>query len=275
MADLKYRDEHNKVGFLEKPKGSADYHQESEIEEEKSRMFSSHKAANHLLTSQLMIQLSHTVVSNEDYIPPSFSFPLMLLLVVQLTLLKSLLGLLMLHPTWKDPYVHANQGLSADLLGPDVNEDNFAARMVAIIAERRTKFAAQRRSLKRQGARIRNNLIKKSNRTEPQRTFVPAASRPSSAGVTLDVHQSPFVDTLPATPPHSPKASSHPDVTPDTSKQPSVAPIPPSGFSATHTVNQEQSWRKSLGSRKMSSSEVDLSAADSQPPSVEVPSQKA
>ncbi|GJS92561.1 putative ribonuclease H-like domain-containing protein [Tanacetum coccineum] len=27
MADLKYRDEHNKVGFLEKPKGSADYHQ--------------------------------------------------------------------------------------------------------------------------------------------------------------------------------------------------------------------------------------------------------
>ncbi|GJZ30569.1 hypothetical protein Tco_0575616 [Tanacetum coccineum] len=27
MAALKYRDEHNKVGFLEKPKGSADYHQ--------------------------------------------------------------------------------------------------------------------------------------------------------------------------------------------------------------------------------------------------------
>ncbi|GJU05477.1 putative ribonuclease H-like domain-containing protein [Tanacetum coccineum] len=27
MADLKYHDEHNKVGFLEKPKGSADYHQ--------------------------------------------------------------------------------------------------------------------------------------------------------------------------------------------------------------------------------------------------------
>ncbi|GKB41542.1 hypothetical protein Tco_0886484 [Tanacetum coccineum] len=25
MANLKYRDEHNKVGFLEKPKGSADY----------------------------------------------------------------------------------------------------------------------------------------------------------------------------------------------------------------------------------------------------------
>ncbi|GJR64138.1 hypothetical protein Tco_0010203 [Tanacetum coccineum] len=29
--------------------------------------------------------------------------------------------------------VHANQGLTADLLGPDVNEDNFAERMVALI----------------------------------------------------------------------------------------------------------------------------------------------
>ncbi|GJT74826.1 hypothetical protein Tco_1041551 [Tanacetum coccineum] len=215
--------------------------------------------------------------------------------------------------------VHANQGLSADLLGPDVNEDNFAERMVAIIAERRRKFAAQRfqdkrnkpmtyaqqrdymrtfvknqsstiyttgwtmkhvrRSLKRQGADLEQPDSKKSKSTEPQKTSVPAASRPSSAGVTPDVHQSPFVDTPPATPPHSPKASSHPDVTPDTSKQPSVAPTPPSGFSATPTVtrtsgprtrNQSSAAgiktystrRKSLGSRKMSSSEVDLNAAD-------------
>ncbi|GJW91658.1 hypothetical protein Tco_0169211 [Tanacetum coccineum] len=201
--------------------------------------------------------------------------------------------------------VHANQGLSADLLGPDVNEDNFAARMVALIAERRRKFAAQRfqdkrnkpmtyaqqrdymrtfvknqsstiyttgwtmkhvrsfsddqlkdefdkirhalanlqsqhlrRSLKRQGADLDQPDSKKSKSTEPQKTSVPAASRPSSAGVTPDVHQSPFVDTSPATPPHSPKASSHPDVTPDTSKQPSVAPIPPSGFSAPPTVTK-------------------------------------
>ncbi|GJU97544.1 hypothetical protein Tco_1326815 [Tanacetum coccineum] len=171
--------------------------------------------------------------------------------------------------------VHANQGLSADLLGPDVNEDNFAARMVALIAERRRKFAAQRfqdkrnkpmtyaqqrdymrtfvknqsstiyttgwtmkhvrsfsddqlkdefdkirhalanlqsqhlrRSLKRQGADLEQPDSKKSKSTEPQKTSVPAASRPSSAGVTPDVHQSPFVDTPPATPPHSPKASS-------------------------------------------------------------------
>ncbi|GJU62543.1 hypothetical protein Tco_1244378 [Tanacetum coccineum] len=40
--------------------------------------------------------------------------------------------------------VHANQGLTDDLLGPDVNEDNFAERMVALIAKRRREFAAQR-----------------------------------------------------------------------------------------------------------------------------------
>ncbi|GJT24210.1 putative ribonuclease H-like domain-containing protein [Tanacetum coccineum] len=39
--------------------------------------------------------------------------------------------------------VYANQGLTADLLGPDVNEDNFAERMVALIAKRRRDFAAQ------------------------------------------------------------------------------------------------------------------------------------
>ncbi|GKC72028.1 putative ribonuclease H-like domain-containing protein [Tanacetum coccineum] len=205
--------------------------------------------------------------------------------------------------------VHANQGLSADLLGPDVNENNFAARIVALVAERRRKFAAQsstiyttgwtmkhvrsfsddqlkdeldkishalanlqsqhlRRSLKRQGADLEQPDSKKSKSTEPQKTSDPAISRPSSAGVTPNVHQSPFVDTPPASPPHSPKASSHPDVTPDTSKQPSVAPTPPSGFSATPTVTRtsgprtrNQSFaagiktystrRKSLGSRKM------------------------
>ncbi|GKE24446.1 hypothetical protein Tco_1435958, partial [Tanacetum coccineum] len=226
--------------------------------------------------------------------------------------------------------VHANQGLSANLLGPDVNEDNFAARMVALIAERRRKFVAQRfqdkrnkpmtyaqqrdymrtfvknqsstiystgwtlkhvrsfsdaqlkaefdkirhaldnlqsqhlrRSLKRQGTDLDQPDSKNSKSTKPQKTSIPAASRPSSA-----------------------------DVTPDTSKQPLVAPTPPSGFSATLTVtrtsgprtrNQSSAAdiktystrRKSLGSRKMSPSEVDLIAADSQPPSVEVPSQKA
>ncbi|GJW56053.1 hypothetical protein Tco_0102784 [Tanacetum coccineum] len=45
--------------------------------------------------------------------------------------------------------VHANQGLTSDLLGPDVNEDNFAERMVALIAKRRRAFAAQRFQEKR------------------------------------------------------------------------------------------------------------------------------
>ncbi|GJT10446.1 hypothetical protein Tco_0857488 [Tanacetum coccineum] len=47
---------------------------------------------------------------------------------------------------WTDimSQVHANQGLTADLLGHDVNEDNFAERMVALIAKRRREFAVQR-----------------------------------------------------------------------------------------------------------------------------------
>ncbi|GKB08853.1 hypothetical protein Tco_0837165 [Tanacetum coccineum] len=51
-----------------------------------------------------------------------------------------------LDSDWTDimGQVHANQGLSADLLGPDVNEDNFAERMVALIAKRRREFVAQR-----------------------------------------------------------------------------------------------------------------------------------
>ncbi|GJY03855.1 hypothetical protein Tco_0369795 [Tanacetum coccineum] len=54
--------------------------------------------------------------------------------------------------------------------------------------------------------------------------------------------------------PHSPKASSHPDVTPDTSKQPTVAPTP--------SFATPVSRRKSLATRKMPSSEVDLNAPD-------------
>ncbi|GKE76504.1 hypothetical protein Tco_1542624, partial [Tanacetum coccineum] len=52
---------------------------------------------------------------------------------------------------WSDimGQVHANQGLTADLLGLDVNEDNFVERMVALIAERRRKLEAQRLQEKR------------------------------------------------------------------------------------------------------------------------------
>ncbi|GJS02733.1 hypothetical protein Tco_0319241 [Tanacetum coccineum] len=40
--------------------------------------------------------------------------------------------------------VQANQGLTPDLLGPDVTEDNIAERMVALIAKRRREFVVQR-----------------------------------------------------------------------------------------------------------------------------------
>ncbi|GJZ98570.1 hypothetical protein Tco_0671023 [Tanacetum coccineum] len=38
--------------------------------------------------------------------------------------------------------VHANAGLSSELLGADVNDDNFAERMVALINQRKRAFAA-------------------------------------------------------------------------------------------------------------------------------------
>ncbi|GJU35513.1 hypothetical protein Tco_1183867 [Tanacetum coccineum] len=208
---------------------------------------------------------------------------------------------------WSDimGQVHANTGLTADLLGPDVNEDNFAARMAAIIAERRRKFAAQRFQDKI------NKPMTYAQQRDYMRTFVKNQSstiyttgwtlkhvrsfsdeqlkdefdkirhaldnlqaqnlrRPSYAGVTSDVHQSPFVDTPPTTPPHSPRASSHPDVTPDTSTQPFVAPTPSFATPGPRTRSQSSAAgiktystrRKSLATRKMSSSEVDLNALD-------------
>ncbi|GJW28823.1 putative ribonuclease H-like domain-containing protein [Tanacetum coccineum] len=67
--------------------------------------------------------------SHEADIPPSSSIPSDELLIADWT---DIMG-----------QVHANQGLTADLLGPDVNEDNFVERMVALIAKRRRDFAAQ------------------------------------------------------------------------------------------------------------------------------------
>ncbi|GKA67504.1 hypothetical protein Tco_0767421, partial [Tanacetum coccineum] len=186
---------------------------------------------------------------------------------------------------WSDimGQVHANQGLTTDLLGPDVNEENFAERMVAIIEERRRQFKAQRRSLKRPGADVEQPGSKKSKSSAAPQTPVLAAIHQSSADVTPDVHQSPFVDTPHASPPHSPKALSHPDVTPDvhqspfvdtphaspphspkalshpdvtpvTSVDPPIAPIP--------SFATPVSRRKYLATRKIPSSEVDLNAPD-------------
>ncbi|GJY83957.1 hypothetical protein Tco_0497333 [Tanacetum coccineum] len=203
---------------------------------------------------------------------------------------------------WSDimGQVHANQGLTADLLGPDVNEDNFAERMVALIAERRRKFEAQRlqekrnkpmtfaqqkdfmrtfvknqssaiystgwtlkyvktftddqlkaefdkirnaaadlqaqnlrRSLKRPGADVEQPESKKSKSSAAPQTPVPAASHQSSAGVTTNVHQS-LLSSGPRTRSHSSAAG----------------------------IKTYSTRRKSLATRKMSSSEVDLTAPD-------------
>ncbi|GJX47570.1 hypothetical protein Tco_0272760 [Tanacetum coccineum] len=175
-------------------------------------------------------------------------------------------------------HVHANQGLTADLLGLDVTEENFTERMVALIAERRRKNACDlqaqnlRRSLKRSGADVEQPESKKSKSFAALQNPIPAATHQSSAGVTTNVHQSPFVDTPPSTSPHSPKASSHPDVTPDTSVDPPTPSFatPVSRSSGPRTRSQSSdagiktytTRRKSLATRKLSSSEVDLTAPD-------------
>ncbi|GJR09390.1 putative ribonuclease H-like domain-containing protein [Tanacetum coccineum] len=175
---------------------------------------------------------------------------------------------------WSDimGQVHANQGLTADLLGPDVNEENFAERMVAIIAERRRQFEAQRMDFEI-CADVEQPGSKKSKSSAATQTHVLATTHQSSAGVPTNVHQSTFVDTPPGTPPYSPKASSQPDVTLDTSVDPTVAPIPPfatpvSRSSGPRTRSQSfdadiktySTRRKSLAPRKMPFSEVDLHA---------------
>ncbi|GKA10794.1 hypothetical protein Tco_0690227, partial [Tanacetum coccineum] len=141
--------------------------------------------------------------------------------------------------------VHANQGLTADLLGPDVNEDNFAERMVALIAKRRRDFAAQRaavaelkslnikRSLKRPGADLEQASSKKSKPTEAPKSSVPDESQQPSAEV-------------------PPTATQQPS---EFSSQPTV----PSAEPRTHSYGTR---RKSLGARKKSSTELDLTADD-------------
>ncbi|GKB85422.1 hypothetical protein Tco_0957694, partial [Tanacetum coccineum] len=78
---------------------------------------------------------------------------------------------------WNDiiGQVHANQGLTADLLGPDVTEDNFAERMVALIAKRRREFAAQR-----PGVDLEQASLKKSKSTKAPKPDVPADSQQPS-----------------------------------------------------------------------------------------------
>ncbi|GJX23614.1 hypothetical protein Tco_0228059 [Tanacetum coccineum] len=310
MAALKYRDEHNKVGFLEKPKGSADYHKvldflrgshispksggwdqfgsalaialicltegrrdschfwayycfPTQADVLAGESSGHHKAAvqggRGLMAQdvesyyQMLRQLLQPAVAYSSSPPPPYgtfscfillalmkantpsssSYSLMSLLVVLLFPVgeeaarrmyekKSRLELererrvrwiidircvnsakYYTNSDWTNimGQVHANQGLTTDLLGPDVNEDNFVERMVALIAKRRREFAVQslkkseqllqnlqslnlRRSLKRPGADLEQASSKKSKPTEAPKSSV------------LDESQQPSVEVL-------------------------------------------------------------------------------
>ncbi|GJV24272.1 hypothetical protein Tco_1376967 [Tanacetum coccineum] len=200
MAALKYRDEHNKIRFLEKPKGSTDYHQ-------------------------------------GGWLP---------LLQKEEESLK--------HRGWTLKYVKT---FTDDQLKAEFDKIRNA------VADLQAQNL--RRSLKRPGADVEQPGSKKSKSSAAPQTPVPAATHQSSAGVTTNVHQSPFVDSPPSTP----------AVTPDTSVDPPVAPTPSfatpiSRSSGPRTRSQSSAAgiktystrRKSLATRKMSSSEVDLNAPD-------------
>ncbi|GJS60350.1 hypothetical protein Tco_0655134 [Tanacetum coccineum] len=94
-----------------------------------------------------------------------------------------------------------------------------------------------RRSLKRPGTDVEQPGSKKSKSSAAPQTYVPAAIHQSSAGVTTNVHQS-------SGPRTRSQSSTH------------VAPTPAVGIKTYSTR------RKSLATRKMSSSEVDLNAPD-------------
>ncbi|GJR22249.1 hypothetical protein Tco_0970776 [Tanacetum coccineum] len=166
--------------------------------------------------------------------------------------------------------VHANQGLTADLLGPDVTEENFAERMVKVIAERRRQFEKHessviystgwtlkhvKRSIKRPGAGLDRPTSKKSKSNEAQHISVPPASNPSTDGEPSN--PSPFVDT----PSHSP------EFTPVSPPKPSAAaPLTTGPRTRSKSIDADiktyTTRRKSLASRKMPSSEVDLNTPD-------------
>ncbi|GJV25185.1 hypothetical protein Tco_1377880 [Tanacetum coccineum] len=196
--------------------------------------------------------------------------------------------------------VHANQGLTADLLGPDVNEDNFAKRIVALIAKIKREFAAQRFQDKRnkpmtyaQQKAYMRTLVKNQSSTiyttgwtmkhvksfsddqlktefDKIRTAVAELQsqniRRSLKRPGADLEQASSKKSKPT---EAPKSS-----VPDESQQPSAEVPPtatqqPSEFSSQPTVPSAEprthsygTRRKSLGARKNSSTELDLTADD-------------
>ncbi|GKA47137.1 hypothetical protein Tco_0740020 [Tanacetum coccineum] len=116
--------------------------------------------------------------------------------------------------------VHANQGLTADLLGPD---NSYCRITISNI----------RRSLKRPGADLEQASSKKSKPTEALKSSVPDESQQPSA-----------------------------EVPPTDTQQPSKCSSQSTAPSAEPRTHSYGTRRKSLGARKKSSTELDLTADD-------------
>ncbi|GKC25701.1 hypothetical protein Tco_1027851 [Tanacetum coccineum] len=179
---------------------------------------------------------------------------------------------------WSDimGQVHANTGLTADLLGPDVNEDNFAARMAAIIAERRRKFAAQSstiyttgwtlkhvRSFSDDQLKVEFDKIRNAAADLQSQTLRRSLKRP---GADLDQHTSKksksneaqHTSVPPASNPSTAGVPSNPSPFVDTPPHsPEVTPISPPKPSDAAPSAAASHMKFHL---KMSTSEVDLNA---------------
>ncbi|GJY25821.1 hypothetical protein Tco_0400547 [Tanacetum coccineum] len=151
--------------------------------------------------------------------------------------------------------VHANQGLTADLLGSDVNEDNFAERMVALIAKRRREFAAQRFQDKR------NKPMTYAQQKAYMRTFVKnQSSTIYTTGWTLK-HVKSFSD----------------DQLKTEFDKIRTAAAELQSLNIKRSLKRPGADLEQASSKKSKSTEAPKSdvPADSQQPSVEIPSQKA
>ncbi|GJY97863.1 hypothetical protein Tco_0514773 [Tanacetum coccineum] len=158
---------------------------------------------------------------------------------------------------WNDimSQVHANQGLTADLLGPDVNDDNFAERMVALIAKRRRDFAAQRFQDKR------NKPMTYAQQKAYMRTFVKnQSSTIYTTGWTMK-HVKSFSDDQLKTEFDKIRAA--------------VAEL--KSLNIKRSLKRPGADLEQASSKKSKSTEAPQSSVpdESQQPSVEVPSQKA
>ncbi|GKA81829.1 hypothetical protein Tco_0788521 [Tanacetum coccineum] len=89
--------------------------------------------------------------------------------------------------------VHANQGLTADLLGPDVTEENLQREWSKLLLKGGDSLK-NRGGLLKDWCRLWTTYSKKSKSNEAQHTSVPPASNPSTAGVPSN--PSPFVHNL-------------------------------------------------------------------------------